>query len=199
VAKKKTNINWIIKVHPANATKNARDNYTGSNNEMDAIRKVFNHKIPKHIVVIEPDSDINTFSLFSIMDFCLTVRGTIGIESTALGITTLLAGTGRYDNKGFTLDYKTKEDYLNALNKIETIPEMSLSMVRLAQIHMYTLFKRKCLRIDKVNIDFEKNLTATQKITYEFSEFSEFIDTKFAKIFNDYLSSDKQDYLKHKY
>jgi hypothetical protein len=196
VAKNKTNINWIIKVHPANSTKNARDNFKGSHSEMDAIQEVFGNTIPDHIVVIEPESDINTFSLFSIMNYCLTVRGTIGIEAAAMGIPTLLAGTGRYDNKGFTYDFKTKNDYLNALNNLETISEMSSNMVRLAQIHMYYLFKRKCLKIDKVDIDYDRQIMANLKVTYNFSDFIEFSNSKFAKIFEEYIHSNKQDYLR---
>lgn len=196
IAKRKTNINWIIKVHPANSTKAAREGYTGGHRELDSIREVFGSQIPEHIKILEPESDINTFSLFSIMDYCLTVRGTIGIESAAFGIRTLLAGTGRYDNKGFTFDYKTKQDYLDAVSNIERTPEMSQEMVRLARIHAYHLLKNRPLKLDKVNILYKKDLQATLQVSYDFSNFSEFESVNFFKEFQRYMLSDNQDYIK---
>ena len=196
IAKDKTNINWIIKIHPANSTKAARDNYTGSHKELDAIEDVFGSYLPEHIKILPPESDINTFSLFSVMDYCLTVRGTIGIESAALGVRTLLAGTGRYDNKGFTFDYVTKDDYLNALSNIEKTQKMSQEMIRLARIHAYYLLKKKSLKVDKVDITNEFDLQATLRVIYRFSDFTEFESSNFSKEFRRFMISDHNDYFK---
>ena len=130
------------------------------------------------------------------MDYCLTVRGTIGIESAALGVRTLLAGTGRYDNKGFTFDYVTKDDYLNALSNIEKTQKMSQEMIRLARIHAYYLLKKKSLKVDKVDITNEFDLQATLRVIYRFSDFTEFESSNFSKEFRRFMISDHNDYFK---
>ena len=48
-----------------------------------------------------PDSSVSTFSLIRLMDYCLTVRGTVGLRSTIFGKLVLTAGAGRYDKFGF--------------------------------------------------------------------------------------------------
>jgi hypothetical protein len=199
VAQNKPDINWIIKIHPANSCKASRDGYKGEHKELIAIREVLGDTIPEHIKILEPESNINTFSLFDIMDYCLTVRGTIGIESSAMGIKTLTAGTGRYDNKGFTYDFNTKEEYLEAIENIEQTPDMTDEMIKLAQIHAYYIFKHRALRVDKVNIDYEKDSKASLKVAYKFKSINEFLDTDFAKEFTKYMMSDEQDYIKGKF
>ena len=61
-------------------------------------------ELPPHVFFIPAESPISTFSFFGVMDYCLTVRGTIGIEAARMGIPVLTAGTGRYDRKGFTIN-----------------------------------------------------------------------------------------------
>ncbi|MBI3306197.1 MAG: hypothetical protein HYZ84_00115 [Candidatus Omnitrophica bacterium] len=114
------NVNWIIKVHPANGVKDAREGRKGEPAEVTALRRHLG-KLPAHIFFIPAESEINTFSFFRLMDYCLTVRGTIGIESASFGIPVLTAGTGRYDHKGFTVDAATREEYLRNVSRIETL------------------------------------------------------------------------------
>ena len=43
-------------------------------------------ELPSHISVIYPETDISTLSLFQIGHYCLTVRGTVGIEASAFRV-----------------------------------------------------------------------------------------------------------------
>ena len=89
---------------------------------MAAIRKVAPQGLPEHVRVIGAEDKLNTFSLFQVLDYCLTVRGTVGIETSALGIRTLTAGTGRYDRHGFTKDFRSTNDYLRQLCTLHELP-----------------------------------------------------------------------------
>ena len=62
--------------------------------------------------LLEPDTDISTWSLFDVTDFGVTIRGSIGFELPCFGKPALTAGTGFYSGRGFTVDSETADEYL---------------------------------------------------------------------------------------
>ena len=97
-------------------------------------------ELPSHITMIPPESEISTYSLFDIMDYCITVYGTVGMEAARLGIPVLTGGTGPYDSQGFTVDSDTREEYLNKLRNIQVIPPLSSAQRELAERFAYVTF-----------------------------------------------------------
>jgi hypothetical protein len=158
-----TRVNWIIKIHPAHVFKRASEGYQDEPAELRAIRERIG-PLPPHVTVIPPDSDINTFSLFSVMDYCLTVRGTIGIESACLGIRVLTAGTGRYDHRGFTTDSATRDEYLAHIGSIQDLPALSSHERELAERFAYGIFVLRPLPLTAMTIDHERTIAATMKV-----------------------------------
>lgn len=163
VAAEKTDVNWIIKIHPSNVTKNIRDRYSGEFSEVLLLKRLFK-KIPSHIVILYPSTNISTLSLYSIMDYCLTVRGTVGIEAALFGKTVITAGTGRYDNLGFTIDSKSRSEYLTKLLNITDLPLMLDSQVELAQRYAYGLFILRCIQINSITFKYSKDSSAAIQI-----------------------------------
>jgi hypothetical protein len=156
-------VNWIIKIHPAHVAKSAMERYQGEPAELIAVRERIG-ELPPHISVVPAGTDINTFSLFAVMDYCLTVRGTIGIEAASFGIRVLTAGTGRYDHKGFTTDSKTREEYLERLDHIQDIPPLSDSERELAERFAYGAFIIRPLPLTTLSIEHERDIEATTRI-----------------------------------
>lgn len=188
------NLNWIIKIHPANIVKARRDNYRGRHREFVAIYETLG-KIPSHLSVIPPESDINTFNLFSLMDYCLTVRGTIGVEAAVFGINTLTAGTGRYDHLGFTYDFESKEDYLSCISKLENLPPMSGEMIELARRYAYGIFILRPVHLDLLEHGYNQDEKATMIFRPLFSNRQEFENYNFVRNFRDFVLSGKEDFL----
>ena len=153
-------VNWIINFHPANVVKNVRDGVQGEPSEAAAIRRHFG-RLPAHLAAIPADSDINTFSLFGLMDSCVTVRGTIGIEVASFGIPVLTAGTGRYDRKGFTIDSESREEYVQRLARIQDIPPLSSSQRELAERVAYATFLLRPLPLTTITLEFHRDAKAT--------------------------------------
>ena len=152
-------VNWIVKVHPANVVKDHRDGATGEHGEMAAIRRTLG-ELPDHIKVLPADTSIGTLSLFSLMDFCLTVRGTIGIEAACRGIRVLTAGTGRYDGYGFTADFDARDDYLRVVEKIEDLAPMNTTETELARRYAYGVFKARSIPLRSVGFSFKRDAKA---------------------------------------
>ncbi len=133
------NLNWIIKLHPANIWKRNRDNLTGELREIMVIREKIG-KLSSHVKILLPDTDISTLSLFNFVDYGITVRGTTGMELPCFGKPVFTAGTGRYSGLGFTVDSVSKDEYLKNLSHIHEFPLLTEKQTLWAKKHAYTAF-----------------------------------------------------------
>ncbi len=135
-------VNWIIKLHPANVWKRAREGVTGMLREEYLIERHIG-SLPGHVFLLYPDTDINTYSLFEHADYGVTVRGTIGMEFPCFGKPVFTAGTGRYSGFGFTVDASSQEHYRQILSRIQEYPALTPEQVLLAKKHAYAVFCRR--------------------------------------------------------
>lgn len=142
-------INWVVKLHPDLVWKLKYEGYTGELRDIIALRSAVG-RLPEHIKLVPPETDISTFSFFDITDYCVTVRGTIGIEMACHGIPVLTAGTGRYSGLGFTIDSSSSGEYLERLGRIETIPPMVPGDIELARRFACALFKWRLWEVKTV-------------------------------------------------
>ena len=135
-------INWIIKLHPANLWKRQRAGVTSKYSEMLLIQEYIG-ELPEHVQMMYPDTDVSTRSLFDLAEYAITVRGTVSSEAPCFGVTTLTAGTGRCDQFGFTVDSDSAEAYLAKLADIQNLSAMTDQQIQWAKRHAHTVFCRK--------------------------------------------------------
>jgi hypothetical protein len=150
---KNDHVNWVIKIHPAHVGRGLQEGFLWEPAEVTVLHENIG-ELPPHIFMIPAETSINTLSLFSIMDYCLTVRGTVGIEAARLGIPVLTAGTGRYDRRGFTIDSDSREQYLDRLALIQEIPELSNSQRTLAERFAYGLFVMRPFPLESISFQY---------------------------------------------
>ena len=190
-----THVNWVIKIHPAHVVKSAWERHTGEPAEAVAIREHLG-PLPPHVVVIPASSDVNTFSLFDLMDYCVTVRGTIGIEAATFGIAVLTAGTGRYDRKGFTVDSETRQEYLARLASIQNIPPPTSAQRELAERFAYAAFILRPLRLNVMTIEYERDGEATMKVRLHARSREDLLNAPDLRAFADWVAnSTSEDFL----
>jgi hypothetical protein len=171
-------VNWVIKVHPANVMKDKRDGVSGEHSEMQVIRELMT-TLPPHVQVLEAVDPISTYTLFPVMDYCITVRGTAGIEAACRGIPVITAGTGRYDRKGFTVDPDTSAKYLELLSSLQDIEPLSEPQTELARRFSYGIFYLRPTKVTSFNFGYGKD-----------SKASLYIDCDSARKKNPYNASD---------
>ncbi len=140
-------MNWVIKLHPFNVFKLKREGKT-EESEMRLLRSLM--PLPPHVRIMRATTDINTRSLFPVVDYVLTVNGTVGMEFPCYGVPAILAGTGRYDRLGFTVDPATKEEYFTVLKKLHEMRPLSEEARELARQHFLTLMKRRQTSLEDV-------------------------------------------------
>src|SRR5262249_4936422 len=144
--------------------KNAMERIDEEAGEVAAIRRRIG-TLPPHVKLIPPDTRINTYSLFAIMDYCLTVRGTIGIEAASMGIRVLTAGTGRYDHRGFTTDSASAEEYLDRLAQLHTLGPPGAHERELAERYAYAAFLLRPWLMSSIVISHDRDVEATMRVS----------------------------------
>jgi hypothetical protein len=197
IAAKNDHLNWVIKVHPANVVKNKRDGIGAVHSEIEAIHETLG-TIPNHISVLPPEADISTLSLFPVMDYCLTVRGTIGIEAATRGIRVLTAGTGRYDKLGFTSDFDTSNAFLKAVEDLEDLPEMTSGEIELAQRYAYGVFKVRSIPLNSIDFHFRRDARAELEASIKVESQDALLRSEDVSSLADWVSSGDEDFCRWK-
>jgi hypothetical protein len=192
-------VNWVIKLHPGNVYKFKAEGYQGECSERAAIRETIG-VLPPHIKLLDADTDINTFSLFDVTDYCVTVRGTIGIEMACYGIPVFTAGTGRYAGLGFTVDSQTPQGYLATVRRIHEFPRLTPQATELARKYAYTLFKQRPARFTTFQTVFRHHRPIRHPLFWDLNlsarSFADLVEAEDLNAFADWVvTSRSQDFL----
>jgi hypothetical protein len=147
-------LNWVVKVHPVNVWRSRMDGAELVQLEAATLHRHFG-ALPDHIKLMAADTAVNTFSLFDIADYGLTVRGTIGMELPCFGIPVVTAGTGRYSGRGFTIDPATREDYAAVLAKLQDLPKLGQDAIRRARLHYHGALNLRPVPMRSFVLDFQ--------------------------------------------
>lgn len=191
-------VNWVIKIHPAHVGKNIAEGVQVEPAEVVVLREHIG-ELPPHIFFIPFDSDISTFSLFEVMDYCVTVCGTIGIEASSFGVPVLTAGKGRYDRRGFTIDSETREEFLERLAHIQDIPPMSAAQRELAERFSYGTFILRPLPLNTLTLEYPESIQADKKgnskTRIKIKTKEEWYAAPDLKVFGEWVAARELDYL----
>lgn len=132
-------LDWVVKVHPVNIWRSRMDGAPMEQLEAKLLQSEFG-ELPAHVTLMAADTEVNTFSLFSAIDFGITVRGTIGMELPCFGMPVVTAGTGRYSGRGFTIDPPDISAYQDILASLHKQPRLTNKQIQLARRYAYGAF-----------------------------------------------------------
>tara|TARA_B110000114_G_C15068581_1_gene388584 strand:+ start:816 stop:1589 length:774 start_codon:yes stop_codon:yes gene_type:complete len=178
IANKNNNLNWIIKPHPANKVQNLRDGVDENFTEEEKIIKKTFGFMPNNLKILKNNNKINSWSLYQILDYCVTIRGTPGIESALFGAETIITGSGRYENRGFTKYFKNKNSYLKYLSKLTNFHQKKSSAVKNATLYADSVFFKKPMSLNSISVKFKNNKTADMDLKIKFNSQKEFLKNK---------------------
>jgi len=192
------NITWLLKLHPANIWKMNNEGSKGVAADHEIINSLFK-SLPDNIIILEPNCGVSTLNLFKVIDYGITVRGTIGIELPCFGIPVITAGTGRYSNLGFTIDSKDRLEYINKLLSLENISPLSEEQIQLAKWHAYGAFILRPWYMKSFKTVFNKNLSTSSEYYMDFvpnySSAIDFMNNSDIKQLRTWFSTNEIDFL----
>ena len=95
--------------------------------------------LPEHIVVVPPESPVNTYDLIAQASLGLVYTTTVGLEIAMGGLPVIVSGMTHYRGKGFTYDPSSKDEYIAMLAPGGAEP-LSSHQVQLAKHYAYVFF-----------------------------------------------------------
>ena len=139
--KDKDEFQLVIRTHPAElkAESNIQSKFTIS----DSLNELFD-KMPSNVIIVEPKSNVSSYSLANIANANIVWNGTIGLELALNGTKPIVIADAYYANKDFTIDFLNFDDLANYLNNLNDKSEINNEEKRLVEIFSYNIrFRRK--------------------------------------------------------
>jgi hypothetical protein len=100
-------------------------------------------RLPQHVLVVPPESHLNTYDLIELAHVGLVYTTTVGMEMAMSGVPVAVAGETHYRGKGFTYDPDSLESYFEVLERLLRRPigeRLSQEQADLAQRYAYRFF-----------------------------------------------------------
>lgn len=162
-------VQWIIKLHPSNVWRGEISALPRGKTLEERLIETSFQDLPKHILIMRHDSPVSAFSLMKIANFGITVRGTSGLEMAALGKQVITAGTGRYEDCGFTQNPKSIQEYEDLIANIHLLQDMNVNATLQARRYAYGVFGMKAFPITSLepSLSFgKKTMSASDDVCY---------------------------------
>ncbi|OUJ18087.1 Glycosyl/glycerophosphate transferase involved in teichoic acid biosynthesis TagF/TagB/EpsJ/RodC [Methanonatronarchaeum thermophilum] len=149
----------IIKTHPAEKIRGTKEDVLSwISNRYDLSNEKYSN-----ISVLEPDTDVNPYSLIETLDAGIVYNSTIGLEMAFNEVPVIVVGDTHYRGLGFTYDPNDIKEYKKYIENTEQL-KMNKKMTKLAKRYFYFLFNKKHIEfnIHKYD-DGEKNIKSKIK------------------------------------
>lgn len=88
-------------------------------------REILHNSLPEladKVVLVPPESDVNTYDLIDLAHLGLVYTTTVGMEMAMAGVPVVVAGDTHYRSKGFTTDPETLPAYFEAVDRLVAEP-----------------------------------------------------------------------------
>lgn len=128
-------VQLIVRVHPGELL-------GAGHPSVEIVRSELPH-LPPHVVVIPPESKVNTYDLIELARVGLVYTTTVGLEMAMAGLPVIVAGQTHYRGKGFTIDPASADEFTAAIDRaLAAPPDPALvdDRVRLACAYAYRFF-----------------------------------------------------------
>ncbi len=135
----------VIRVHPAEV----RGAIPSQQKVQDEIRKhfgrFFGRRLPKNVFVVAPEDQMSTYALCERADAVIIYNTKTGVEVTAMGVPTIVAGEAWIRGKNISRDVSREEEYYRLLDTLPWGQRMSAEEQARAQRYAYHFFFRRMI------------------------------------------------------
>ena len=123
----------LVRSHPAEKVLGTSERYA------EIIRRRFGTSLPANVTFVEPEMDVNSFSLIDISDIGVVNTSTVGLEFAMSGKPVLLISQTHYRGKGFTFDVENREQYFSTVKQLLAEPALLPMQIALAEKYFYMM------------------------------------------------------------
>ena len=126
-------VHILVRSHPAEKVLGTNERYG------NLIREKFNNQLPANVSVIDPEMDINSFTVIDMSDIGVVNTSTVGLEFAMMAKPIVLISETHYRNKGFTYDPVNTKQYFEMLEKLLVNTDLLKNQAELAQKYFYMM------------------------------------------------------------
>ena len=130
----------IVRVHPGEVT----STLPSRQKVVDELRAAFG-ELPANVKVVPPESRLSTYIIADHSDAVLIYGTKTGVETTSLGIPTIVAGEAWLRDRGISMDASSPEEYFGLLDRLPLGERMAAESVRRARKYAYHFFFRRMI------------------------------------------------------
>ncbi len=126
-------VHVVIRSHPAEKVLGTKERYG------ELVRGLFDIGLPPNVTIIEPEQNINSFSVLELSDIGIIHTSTVGLEMAIEGKPVILISETHYRNKGFTYDALNEIDYFSKLDNLIFSKDLKPNQIQLAKKYFYLM------------------------------------------------------------
>ncbi len=123
----------VLRSHPAEKVLGTVERYG------TLLKQRFGNELPENVTVIEPEDDVNSFTVIDLSDVGVVNTSTVGLEMALLGKPVILISDTHYRGKGFTRDVNNRDEYFNSLDELLKAPLLEPQSRELAEKYFYMM------------------------------------------------------------
>lgn len=102
-------------------------------------------RLPENVFIVPPESPVSTYALLELCDSALIYGTKMGVELTAMGIPTIVAGEAWIRGKGLTRDAESPAHYRALLDALPLGRRLDAATVARARRYAYHFFFRRMI------------------------------------------------------
>jgi hypothetical protein len=118
----------------------------------------------------------------------------VGIEAACFGLTTITAGTGRYDGLGFTLDPQTPQAFRDVLRRVDRLEKPSAQSIELARRYAHAVLLDRPVSYTTIRFEYAHDALASLVVDVD-EKAGPLIGSPEVQAVADFIRSGKEDLL----
>ncbi|MDA8964592.1 hypothetical protein N9H09_00260 [bacterium] len=131
--RERKDVQVVLRCHPAEMVLGTDERYS------DKVREYFRGDLPCNVTLIEPEDDVNSFSVIDISDVGVVNTSTVGLEIAMLGKPSIIISETHYRKKGFTVDVEDERSYFSEIESALKRPCIPIGKQELAKKYFYMM------------------------------------------------------------
>jgi hypothetical protein len=123
----------VVRAHPAEKVLGTKERYG------NLVRDAFHQQLPSNVTIIEPEMEVNSFSVIELSDIGVVNTSTVGLEFAMMGKPIILISETNYRNKGFTYDATSTTHYFELMTHLLQTGALLPDQVKLSRKYFYMM------------------------------------------------------------
>jgi hypothetical protein len=141
----RSDVQVVVRVHPAEV----KSVWVTQQRMDDEIRRAFPN-LPSNLVIVPPESDVNSYTLAELANVAVVYSSKIGLEALLMEVPVIIAGDAFYSNKGIGYNPKSREEYFALLDRVGDLPRIQPDEMERIRRYAYYFYFRRALPVPNV-------------------------------------------------